>query len=44
MSTWMIEKGLMKQEEFHCNLNTEDIQMQITCLQKEFVKSLKKFR
>ena len=35
------ETSLPEKEEFYSNLNMEDITDQITCMQKEFVKTLK---
>ena len=35
------ETSLPEKEEFYSNLNIEDIQIQITCMQIKFVKTLK---
>ena len=35
------ETTLPEKEEFYCNLNMEVLQMQITYIEKEFVKTLK---
>ena len=35
------ETSLREKEEFYSNLNMEDITMQITCMQKEFVYFVK---
>ena len=42
LSTWMIRKrSLPEKEELYSNLNLEILHMQITCIQKKFVKILK---